>query len=209
MPIPPNHQMVGPAVGAPFRTIECPSDDADAQAADLRRIAAALLANDEWLQKDVITFEEYTVGTFGQTGGTIDETTGWTSTVLSTNGIAVGEGDDLDISAQGNWFFNVASSSNVVAQLRLAVEETSGGPSTFVYLPPILTQIDNIAAVNALPKMESYHLRWKHRVSAGKTFAAAILQMRIIDTTGGAGTGQGALGYTNSIGVWRHNRKVN
>lgn len=209
MPISANHQMVVPAVGAPFREIECPDDSADVQAADIRRPTAALLANDEWLQREVITFWEYTVGTFGQTGALIDETTGWTTTTLSVSVGAVNEGDDLDISAEGNWLFNVASSSDVVAQLRLVVEESNGGPSVYTALPPIITQIDNIAAVNALPKMESYHLRWKHRVSAGMLFAGAILQMRIVDTTAGAGTGNGSLAYTNSIGVWKHNRKVN
>lgn len=49
MPIPPDHQMVGPAVGGPFTSIECPSDGARAAANDIRRPVAALLANDKIL----------------------------------------------------------------------------------------------------------------------------------------------------------------
>lgn len=49
MPIPPDHQMVGAAGGAPFSAIECPSDGARAAAADIRRVAAAALGNHEYL----------------------------------------------------------------------------------------------------------------------------------------------------------------
>lgn len=49
MPIPPDHQMVTAAGGAPFSAIECPSDGAKAAAADIRRVAAACLGNHEYL----------------------------------------------------------------------------------------------------------------------------------------------------------------
>lgn len=49
MPIPPDHQMVGPAVGAPFDEVECPDDSAKAAGADIRRVAATLLGNDAYV----------------------------------------------------------------------------------------------------------------------------------------------------------------
>ena len=49
MPLPPDHQYVSAAdagPGAPFTQIECPDDKATAAAADIRRVCAALLANE-------------------------------------------------------------------------------------------------------------------------------------------------------------------
>ena len=60
MPIDPNHQLVGPALGGPFSTIECPNDKAPATAADMRRIAAAALANDADLQEQLDDFFDNT-----------------------------------------------------------------------------------------------------------------------------------------------------
>lgn len=51
MPLPPDHQMVSAAdagPGAPFTSVECPSDNAKAAAADIRRVAATMLANDDF-----------------------------------------------------------------------------------------------------------------------------------------------------------------
>jgi hypothetical protein len=50
MSLPPDHQMVTAAdagPGAPFTEIECPSDDAEVTAEDIRRVAAVCLANDD------------------------------------------------------------------------------------------------------------------------------------------------------------------
>lgn len=57
MPLPPDHQYVSAAdagPGAPFDQVECPSDDAAAAAADVRRVCAVCLANHKFLQ-DLVT----------------------------------------------------------------------------------------------------------------------------------------------------------
>ncbi len=69
MPIPAYHQMVTAAAagsGAPFPAIECPSDDAPIEAADVRRVAAVALANDAYIMsrgvRSVLQYAATTVG---------------------------------------------------------------------------------------------------------------------------------------------------
>lgn len=63
MPLPPDHQYVTAAdagPGAPFTQVECPSDDAEAQAADIRRVCAACLANNKHvMERGFISANQY------------------------------------------------------------------------------------------------------------------------------------------------------
>jgi hypothetical protein len=64
MPIPPDHVFISAAdagPGAPFTQIECPTDDAEATAEDVQRVAAAALANDEHILQELTNFPNATV----------------------------------------------------------------------------------------------------------------------------------------------------
>lgn len=193
MPPPPYHQMVGPAAGAPFRSIECPSDDAPAEADDIRRVAAALLANDVFIQAE--TFKHYTAsanapGPAFAFGGVYLFTTavsGWVDSPLFVDTPAVFAGDDLIVKASGNWQFNGSSTPNVVTKVRLAVIEDFGGASTLIPLPGTQIIIDN-APGPGLPRNQNYALSAIHRVIASGP-ARVIVQGITYDLTGGAGTG--------------------
>lgn len=213
MPIPPNHQMVGPAVGAPFRTIECPSDDADAQAADLRRIAAALLANDAFIQADI--FENYSASAnaagptfaFGALYVFSTAAGGWVDSPLFVDVPSVEIDDDLIVTAFGNWQFNTSSTANVVTKVRLAVIEDYGGANTLVPLPGTQTILDNSPGGAALPRNQNYALSAIRRIATAGP-ARVIVQGIAYDLTGGAGTGTAIMMHDNQMTVRHHNRKV-
>ena len=58
---------VGPAVGGPFTSIDCPDDFSQATAEDFRRPVAALLANDQLQSGDIVDLQNEKVDRAGDT----------------------------------------------------------------------------------------------------------------------------------------------
>lgn len=91
-------------------------------------------------------------------------------------------GDDLRISVWGTWQLNTASSADVIGQLRANVIENFGGT-------PVSTPVAGTAVIiGTAPLTLQYVLRVRHRIANAGT-ARVSIQARILDTSGGAGTG--------------------
>lgn len=214
MPIPPYHQMVGPAVGAPFREIESPSDDAPVEAADIRRPTAALLANDVWIQREIFTNYDASAHAVGPTyafGAPYIFSTAagtWVDSPLFVDISAVEQDDDLIVHAFGNWQFNTSSTTNVVTKVRLAVIEDFGGANTLIPMPGTHIIVDNSPGGPTLPRNQNYALSGIHRVATTGD-VRVIVQGIAYDLTGGAGTGTATMMHDNRMTVRHHNRKVN
>lgn len=181
---------VGPAVGGPFASVDCPVDGSPILALDIRRPTAALLRNDEWVTKErevEYAFAEEGVGpTFviGPPNLFNSATYVDSKVVLEIPDCQVD--DDIKIMAWGDWQLNTASNPSVVGRARIEITEDIDGA------PLVVPNVYGKASIvtpggGALPHVSNYVLHIKHRVTtAGKTKVA--LQVAYEDLTGGAGT---------------------
>ncbi len=173
----------------PVNSIQCPNDNNDVVAADLRAAVAALLANDTFVQNDRETwlsgFHEdgapplYVVGSIPTFSGNT-----WTDTDIIVDALDMVAGDDFEIDLDGTWNRNTATNVFCIGMMRIVVVEDVGGANTLVVLPGVAT-ISEIAA-NA-QTMQQYNLHRAHRLgTSGRTKFKA--QIRSMDLSGGAGT---------------------
>lgn len=194
MPLPPDHQLVSAAdagPGAPFTEVECPSDDAEAAAEDIRRVCAALLANQSWWFENREIHYEYT-NVPGSSPWKVDATNfsgnTWTDSVIYVDVPDAKAGDDLLIRAWGNWGINSTSAlGDIVGKLRIEVVEDPGGGG-----PLGVFDLDGNAVITDMSltvpptHVEQYAMTSHHRV-VGDSTARVKIQVRSQDLTGGAG----------------------
>jgi hypothetical protein len=192
MPIPIDHQMVGAAAGGPFTEIECPSDDAEVAAADIRRVAAALLANDVYLASGAVVPYQFTQTNFTLPAPAIGPPNTfsgatWTDSIVALDVPNTKASDDLRIEVWGTWQLNSSSApGDVVGEARIQVTEDVAGTPSAVPVVGIAVITDDSGALT-LPHEEPYVLRVRHRITNPGT-ARVTLQVRSEDLTGGAGT---------------------
>jgi len=180
------------APGAPFTSINCPDDKGDVAAADIRRVAAALLGNDAYLASGQVVPYQFTDANFTPPTPIIGPPNlfsgaTWTDSKVTLDVLNTKAGDDLRIEAWGTWQLNSACApGNVIGEARIQVTEDVAGT-------PVLAPVNGIATVTAnggtatLPLEAQYLVRVRHRVTNPGT-ARVTLQIRSEDLTGGPGT---------------------
>lgn len=185
--------------------------DAPIKAQDIRSLHERCLTNDAWLQKSMLTHyamsQNAVVGTGWAWGAPylFTQATSWVNSVLSQAVANVETDDDLFLEAFGNWQFNAASTTNMIAKLRLVVVEDNGGASTVRVIPGTVCIVDNSPGPG-LPRNQPYSLGGVHRViTAGP--ALVRVQGIVYDLTGGAGTGSAFMMFDNQLNVTHHNRQ--
>lgn len=147
MPLPPGYQMVTAASagpGAPFTGVQCPDDGQKAAAADIRRVAATMLANDNYYNgiidgiiaaASVTTTYQTALATRATGAGSLESfsTIGYTASGYAYVDIAsVAVGDKIDASL----VFDVETNSPPGDfLLRLVTVEDYGGAGTVTAIP--------------------------------------------------------------------------
>jgi hypothetical protein len=202
---------VGPAVGGPFASIDCPVDGATIVALDIRRPVAALLRNDVIIFQDreveyVFTDVPITPFVVGPPNSFSGNT--WTDSKITLDIPNVQTGDDIKIHVWGNWQLNASSSpGDVVGRLRVElIEDVDGAPLIVPNLYGVATITDDGAALT-LPHNELYAMTYRHRtVTPGKT--RATVQVRSEDITGGAGTATLILTFSARMDITHVKRTV-
>jgi hypothetical protein len=200
---------VGPAVGGPFVSINCPSNNDPAAAEDIRRLCAALLRNDEFQrgERDVeYVYYDVPLTPFALAATSVFSGNTWTNGSITLDVLSTKANDDLTISLWGNWQLNATSSvGDVVGRMRVEVLEDASGTPLAAY-PPGVATIGDDGGNFAVPHTEPYALHYRHRITSPGT-ARVTIQCRSEDITGGAATGTIILVFSGRLDV-RHSKRT-